>query len=40
MDHSLAMNVDQSPSDTDQLEHPAAVNEMATAGLLVRNLQA
>jgi len=39
MDHFLAMNVDQPPSDTDQLENHAAVSKITTTGLSVRNLQ-
>ena len=40
MDHSLTMNVDQSPSDTSQLEDGALVNRLVTAGLFAGDLQA
>jgi hypothetical protein len=40
VDHSLAMNVDQPPSDAAQLEGHAVVSEVSTTRLLMENLQA
>lgn len=40
MGHSLAMNIDQPPSDTSQLEDDALVNRLVTAGLFAGDLQA